>query len=108
MDLSLRRLEEAVSVRRQIDALEQRLAALVGGGRSTSASGRRTTGRRTMSAATRAKIAAAARARWARARGGRLVVRAGQGPEGTQEAQRFDEGAVGSASEIRKKIVRPS
>jgi len=73
MDLSLRRLEEAVGVRRQIDALEQRLAALVGGGRSTSTStsSRRTTGRRTMSAATRAKIAAAARARWARARSGR-------------------------------------
>ena len=59
MDLSLRRLEEAVGVRRQIDALEQRLAALVGGGRSTSTStsSKRPTGRRTMSAATRAKIA---------------------------------------------------
>jgi len=77
MDLSLRRLEEAVGVRRQIDALEQRLAALVGGGRSTSTStstsSRRTTGRRTMSAATRAKIAAAARAGLGLEAGGKLA-----------------------------------
>ena len=51
MDLSLRQLEQAVSLRRQIDALERRFAGLVGGAR--------------------AKIAAAARARWARVRGGR-------------------------------------
>jgi len=32
MDLSLRQLEQAVSLRRQIDALERRFAGLVGGG----------------------------------------------------------------------------
>ena len=54
MDLSLRRLEQAVSVRRQIDALERRFAGLVGGGRATTGAGRKTGGgrrRRTMSAA---------------------------------------------------------
>jgi hypothetical protein len=76
MDLSLRQLEEAVSLRRQIDSLERRFAGLVGGGRATSSAGAKTGGgrrrrRRTMSPATRAKIAAAARARWARVRGGR-------------------------------------
>ena len=64
MDLSLRQLEQAVSIRRQIDALERRFTGLVGGGRATTSAGRKTGGgrrRRTMSAATRAKIAAAAR-----------------------------------------------
>jgi hypothetical protein len=64
MDLSLRNLEEAVSIRRQIDNLERRLNTLVGGsagGRAgATTTGRR--GRRRMSAATRAKLSAAARA----------------------------------------------
>src|ERR1051325_1440556 len=70
MDLSLRNLEEAVSIRRQIDNLERRLNTLVGGsaGHGAATSCRR--GRRRMSAATRAKLSAAARARWARQRGG--------------------------------------
>jgi hypothetical protein len=61
MDLSLRQLEQAVSLRRQIDALERRFAGLVGGGRATTSAGAKTGGggrqrrRRTMSAATRAK-----------------------------------------------------
>ena len=59
MDLSLSQLEQAVSIRRQIDALERRFAGLVGGGRATTSGAARTGGgrrrRRTMSAATRAK-----------------------------------------------------
>jgi len=77
MDLSLSQLEQAVSIRRQIDVLERRFAGLVGGGRATTSAGRKTGGgrrRRTMSAATRAKIAAAARRRWARVRGKRAAV----------------------------------
>jgi len=35
MDLSTRSLEQALSVRRQIDALERRLRGLVGGGGGT-------------------------------------------------------------------------
>src|SRR5438876_8647596 len=66
MDLSLRSLEQAVSMRRQIDNLERRLASLLG---STSPSPTSSTGRRRMSPATRAKLAAAARARWARQKG---------------------------------------
>ena len=63
MDMSLKRLEEALSVRRQIDVLERRLASLFGTAspRSTSR-----TGKRTMSPQARAKIAAAMRARWAK------------------------------------------
>ena len=80
MNLSLRQLEQAVSVRRQIDALERRFAVLVGFGLATRSAAAKTGGgsgrrRRTMSAATRAKIAAAARARWARVRGGRKAKR---------------------------------
>ena len=74
MDISTQDLEQAIAIRRQIDALEQRLASLIGrsrGGqrvqptRSPSAAGKR------FSAATRAKLAAAARARWARVRAGK-------------------------------------
>ena len=73
MDLSTRELEQALSIRRQIDALERRLRGLVGGtGSAMSAPARQSGGgKRRLSAAARAKIAAAARARWARFRAGR-------------------------------------
>ena len=62
MNLSLQSLEEAVAIRRQIEQLESRLAALF---RSTPPSAPETqVARRTMSAAARARIAAAQRARW--------------------------------------------
>src|SRR5260370_7810087 len=67
MDTSTRALQEAISIRRQIDALENRLSSILGGsspGPSTRG------GRRRMSAATRAKLAAAAKARWARQKAG--------------------------------------
>src|ERR1700738_1463787 len=66
MDLSLKQLQEAVRIRRQMAALEKRLAPIFG----TSSSARSTRrGRRKVSPATRAKIAAAARGRWARQKG---------------------------------------
>lgn len=94
MDLSLERLKEAVSIREQIDSLQQRLSSIFGGSgesssRASTASagtsaesttgtgsgsggggGRRRGrggrgGRRTMSDETRAKLAEAARRRWA-------------------------------------------
>lgn len=72
MDLSTRNLEQALSIRRQIDVLERRLRGLVGGtgGDGAKAPVRRA-GKRRLSASARAKIAAAARARWARFRAGR-------------------------------------
>ena len=73
MDLSTRNLEQALSIRRQIDALERRLRGLVGttGGGTTAPARRGREGKRQLSAAARAKIASAARARWARFRAGR-------------------------------------
>lgn len=74
MDLSTRNLEQALSIRRQIDALQRRLNSLVAGGAragGAAVSPRRDAGRRKLSATARAKIAAAARARWARFRAGR-------------------------------------
>ena len=68
MDISVEALQEAISIRRQIDALENRLSSILGGsspGPSTHGGGRRH-----MSAATRAKLAAAAKARWARQKAG--------------------------------------
>jgi len=60
MNLSLRSLEEAVAIRRQIEQLESRLRALF----RTAPSSDTSTVRRTMSAAARARISAAQRARW--------------------------------------------
>jgi hypothetical protein len=74
MDLSTRNLEQALSIRRQIDALERRLRGLVdgtGGGGAAKAAPAWRGGKRQLSAGARAKIAAAARARWARFRAGR-------------------------------------
>src|SRR5206468_12424645 len=72
MELSLRTLQEAVSIRRQIDTLERRLAAVLGGAPARTAC---TSDRRRMAAATRAKLAAAARARWARLKAGKKMGR---------------------------------
>ena len=63
IDISLKSLEEALSIRRQIAALEQRLSALLGASPSTRK------GKRRMSPQARAKIAAAMRERWAREKG---------------------------------------
>jgi hypothetical protein len=64
MHISLDSLEEALSIRRQIDTLEKRLGTLLGGSPSTAALTHK--GKRRMSAQARAKIAAAMRARWAK------------------------------------------
>jgi hypothetical protein len=72
MELSLRTLQEAVSIRRQIDTLERRLASFFA---TASPRVKSETHRRTMSAATRAKLAATARARWARLKAGKKMDR---------------------------------
>src|SRR6059058_2292145 len=68
MELSLRTLQEAVSIRRQIDTLEGRLESVLGGAPARTTS---TSDRRRMSAATRAEQAAVARARRARLKAGK-------------------------------------
>jgi hypothetical protein len=75
MDISVKALEEAVSLRRQIDNLERRLSSILGGAapRPVSAAPRpavSTQRGRYFSPSTRAKLSAAARARWARLKGG--------------------------------------
>jgi hypothetical protein len=65
MDTSLRSLEEALSIRRQIGSLEKRLASIL---RVPSAGAVPRGGPQRVSAATRARLAAAARARWTRLR----------------------------------------
>jgi hypothetical protein len=67
MDISLDSLEEALSIRRQMETLEKRLGALLG--RTISSDSTTGKAHRRVSAATRAKLAAAARARWARVKG---------------------------------------
>ena len=70
MDISVKDLQEAISIRQQIDNLQRRLSSILRGAPQTptapaasSASGR------FFSPATRAKLSAAARARWAKRRG---------------------------------------
>jgi hypothetical protein len=69
MDTSVKALEEAISIRRQIETLESRLSAILGGRALPTTTTTRPAGRRYFSSTTRAKLAAAARARWARLRG---------------------------------------
>jgi len=67
MDISVKALEDAISIRRQIDNLERRLSSILG--RGTPPTTTRPAGGRYFSPSTRAKLAAAAKARWARLRG---------------------------------------
>ena len=70
MDISVKELQEAISIRHQIDNLQRRLSSLLRGApqRPTAPTAPTVAGRY-FSPATRAKLAAAARARWARTRG---------------------------------------
>jgi hypothetical protein len=69
MDISVKALEEAVSIRRQIDNLQSRLASILGGAPARPTAAAIQAGRY-FSPSTRAKLSAAARARWARLKGG--------------------------------------
>src|SRR4029453_13085495 len=62
MGISLKQLEEALSIRRQVDTLERRLSSMLG--IASSLLPRK--GRRRMRPATRAKLSAAAKTRWAK------------------------------------------
>jgi hypothetical protein len=66
MDISLKNLEEVLSIRRQIDTLEKRLASLLG---TVPSRPEPKAGPPKMSLRVRAKIAAAMRARWAKRKG---------------------------------------
>ena len=73
MDISVKDLQEAISIRQQIDNLQRRLSSLLRGAPQRPTAPTAPTGAtahgRFFSPATRAKLAAAARARWARRRG---------------------------------------
>lgn len=72
MDISVKELQEAISIRQQIDNLQRRLVSLLRGSpqRPTTTTTTPTAAAgRFFSPATRAKLSAAARARWARTRG---------------------------------------
>src|SRR4029453_2766810 len=67
MDISLKTLDEALAIRRQIDSLQKRLSAILGG-IAPKPTGPTQAGRY-FSPATRAKLSAAAKARWSRLKG---------------------------------------
>jgi len=94
MDISTQDLEQAIAIRRQIDALEHRLASLIGrsrGGARVHPARLPSTGGKRFSAATRAKLAAAARARWARVRA----------VKGTASASKKKKGGITAAGRRR-------
>ena len=76
-ELSTSQLRQALKLREQIESLQQKLTALLGGAKTpapvakikTRRGGSRRSGKRTMSAEARVKIAAAQKARWAKAKG---------------------------------------
>jgi hypothetical protein len=67
MDISVKDLQEAISIRQQIDSLQRRLSSVLRGTAPQRPTAPTTRGRY-FSPATRAKLAAAAKARWARTR----------------------------------------
>ena len=67
MDISVKDLQEAISIRQQIDSLHRRLSSILRGAPQREAAP--TTRGRYFSPATRAKLSAAASARWAKKRG---------------------------------------
>jgi hypothetical protein len=67
MDISVKDLQEAISIRQQIDNLQRRLSSLLRG--TSQGQAAPADAGRYFSPATRAKLAAAARARWAKMRG---------------------------------------
>jgi hypothetical protein len=73
MDISVKDLQEAISIRQQIDNLQRRLSSLLRGApqrpTAPAAAPARTAPGRFFSPATRAKLAADAKDRWARTRG---------------------------------------
>ena len=69
MDISVKDLQEAISIRQQIDSLQRRLSSLLRGTPQRPTAAAPTAAGRYFSPATRAKLSAAARARWARTRG---------------------------------------
>jgi hypothetical protein len=69
MDISVKDLQEAISIRQQIDNLQRRLSSLLRGAPQRPTTSPTSAPGRFFSPATRAKLAAAARARWARTRG---------------------------------------
>jgi hypothetical protein len=69
MDISVKDLQEAISIRQQIDNLQRRLSSILRGTTQRQAAPMPTAAGRYFSPATRAKLAAAAKARWAKMRG---------------------------------------
>src|SRR4029453_14292758 len=70
MDISVKALQEAVSIRRQIDNLERRLSSILGGAPARPTAAAPTQAGRYFSPSTRAKLSAAARARGGKQKGG--------------------------------------
>jgi hypothetical protein len=91
---TLIQLKEAVVLAEQIEALQAKLAHLVGGSGSVvstskvSAAPAAKAGKRTMSAEARARIAAAQRARWAKSKGASKAPAAAKAPAASSPRKR--------------------
>lgn len=69
--ISLKKLEEALGIRREMEALQRRFASLIG---ATDSGLTTRKSRKKVSPDTRAKLSAAAKARWAKRTGGRSAI----------------------------------
>ena len=89
------KLEEALSIRKQIAALQEKLRSLFGSAEGEASSTARRggkPGKRTMSPEARARIAAAQRARWAKSKGQTISAPAS---------------AIGKPAKARKRTLSP-
>ena len=71
--LTVKQLRRAISLKAKIEALNNKLASILGAPASTPAKARK---KRGMSAAGRAAVAAAQKARWAKIKGGKPIAKA--------------------------------
>jgi hypothetical protein len=99
--LSAQQLRRAAAIKEQIDALENELGKILGGGETVVASN----GKRTMSASARARIGAAQKARWAKVKGSKPAKPASTGRRKMSSAARAKIAAAAKARWAKAKAA---
>ena len=102
-DLTTAQLRQAVQIREQIESLQGKLSALLGGSSpATKTSQGPTRGKRTLSAATKKKMAAAQQMRWAKTKGASSTKVA---PKPAQSAKPASKNRKAFSPETRAKLA---
>jgi hypothetical protein len=95
--LSAQQLRRAAAIKEQIDALENELGKILGGGETVVASN----GKRTMSASARARIGAAQKARWAKVKGSKPAKPAKSASTGRRKMSSAARAKIAAAAKAR-------